>query len=139
MVDESIIKQQATVFRRAIEQCRSSLRAISLTDFPRGSCGDTADMLGMFLANVINVKTDYVSGWYLNQSHAWLTYMGLIIDITADQFGKSPVIVTTNSDWYDNFSIEIRRLPGIYDAVGSHIADLSHDYKIILSATNAIL
>lgn len=134
MHEQSTITQQATAFRRAIEQCRDRLRAISLKDFPHGSCGDATDMLGMFLTDAIEVKADYVSGWNTGQSHAWLMYSGLFIDITADQFGKAPVIVTAESDWHNRFAIEIRRTPGIGGAVGSHLADLKHDYQMIVAA-----
>jgi hypothetical protein len=134
MHETSTITQQATAFRRAIEQCKDRLRAISLKDFPHGSCGDASDMLGMFLTDAINVQADYVSGWHSGQSHAWLMYSGLFIDITADQFGKAPVVVTTESDWHNRFRIEIRRSPRIGGAIGSHLADLKHDYQIIVAS-----
>jgi hypothetical protein len=131
MHETSAITLQTTAFRRAFEQCRGSLRAISLKDFPHGSCGDATDMLGMFLSDAIGVNADYVSGWHNRQSHAWLMHSGLFIDITADQFGKKPVIVTANSEWHNLFEIEIRREPGIDGAAGSHLADLWHDYQMI--------
>ncbi len=135
MDEISRITQQATAFRRAIERCRDRLLAISLTDFPYGSCGDASDMLGMFLMDTIDVKAEYVSGWHSAQSHAWLMYSALDIDITADQFGNAPVIVTTESTWHICFSVETRRSPGIGGAAGGHLADLKHDYQMVLAAT----
>lgn len=47
----------------------------------------------------------YVWGMLGEQSHAWLEYDGLIIDITADQFDEvsEPIIVTSDRSWHSQF------------------------------------
>jgi hypothetical protein len=37
-------------------------------------------------------------------SYAWVDIDGVIVDITADQFGQSPVMLTTHSPWHDTWS-----------------------------------
>lgn len=45
------------------------------------------------------------------QTHAWIERDGIIVDITADQFcGVSePVTVTTEREWYERFSLDLKR------------------------------
>ncbi len=76
----------ASAFRAALE--RGSLRLISLVEFPKGSCGDTCELLGQFLADSGLGDWLYCSGQQDEpfQTHAWLEQHGLILDITADQF-----------------------------------------------------
>lgn len=134
MTDLVGIQRQAVLFRSAIEQCAGNLRAISLKKFPAGSCGDVADMLGMFLEETTGICTDYVSGWCGEQSHAWLEYGAAIIDITADQFGGAErVIVSEASALHRGFRVDTRRTPSIGGAQGSHHADLTHDYQLLVS------
>lgn len=135
------VSTQASRFRIALERLTGRLRAISLKEFPYGSCGDTSDLLGMFLSDSINVQTEYVSGKWKNRTHAWLECRGLIIDITADQFGgNESVLVTTDSAWHKLFLVEYRResgLMGIGGAVGSHKRDLLDDYKLLAQFANS--
>ena len=44
-------------------------------------------------------------------SHAWLKVDGQIVDITADQFGQSAVIVSAVSRWHDEWRAEPGRPP----------------------------
>jgi hypothetical protein len=46
-----------------------------------------------------------------NLSHAWLQVEDIIVDITADQFGEPPVIVTTNTKWHEGWTWESPRAP----------------------------
>jgi hypothetical protein len=46
---------------------------------------------------------------------AWLEYGNLIIDVTADQFGKPPILITTDSSWHRLFGELSRRPLGTYD------------------------
>jgi hypothetical protein len=121
--------------RAAVERCFGRCRAISLKEFPRGSCGDVSDILGMFLRETLEVECEYVSGWADGQSHAWLELGEITIDITADQFaGNEAVIVSCESVFHRKFNVEIRRRPGIDGASGEHLHDLRHDYELIATA-----
>ncbi|MBC2726029.1 MAG: transglutaminase domain-containing protein [Desulfosporosinus sp.] len=77
--------------------------------FPHGCCGDTSNLLSRFLRDN-GISTEYVSGFRGNQSHAWLEYDNLIIDITAYQFPeiKEEVLVTRDKSWHDKFKRQER-------------------------------
>ena len=127
------IHRLATGFRLAFEQCTGRLRAVSLKNFPRGSCGDVSDMLGLFIREKLKVECEYVSGRSNGHSHAWLEYEGIVIDITADQFSaKEPVVVGRNYKFHESFSVEIRRFPSIDLANGAHYLDLRGDYRTVV-------
>ena len=49
-----------------------------------------------------------VGGW--TDSHAWLEWNGLTIDVTGDQFGWAPVIVTRKPDFHGSGENEQRHL-----------------------------
>lgn len=107
------LKELATAFRKAIEQCDKARLPISFETFPRGSCGDTAHLLGTFFREHGMGTFQYICGergatWAEWHSHAWLHADGVIVDITADQFSEvtEPVIVTTNSAWHSTFDQE---------------------------------
>lgn len=80
--------------------------------FPAGCCGDTTNLLGLFLKQQYDKDTLYISASGLgdnsDQSHAWLLCDGIIIDITADQFNDlgyevSPVIISEQSHFHTLF------------------------------------
>lgn len=105
------VRTAATAFRQAIESCKRDL-GIVFAQFPHGSCGDTAELLARYLSMKKLGGFTYVWGQKGCQdddtfhTHAWLRRGGVIIDITADQFGgQPPVIVTTDSTWHDSFEI----------------------------------
>ena len=56
------IRDDASKFRRAIEQCKQKL-GVSFEQFPLGSCGDVADLLGQFLQDQGYGEFRYVCGW----------------------------------------------------------------------------
>lgn len=88
------------LFRVAIDAAGSSPWNAKHIAFPRGACGHAAELLGRYLIDRLQIRPDYVNqvayedieGW--QNSHAWLEWNGLTIDITGDQFGWDPVIVT---------------------------------------------
>lgn len=131
------IFSEAKRFREAIARCKPQLKAISLREFPSGSCGDASDLLGIYLQQSLGISAEYIAGWFNEGSHAWLEFEGLIIDITADQFhGCEPVIVTSSSELHSKFSRGTCRdsgMAGIGGCIGSHKADLLHDYQLILN------
>ena len=100
----------------------------SLVDFPLGSCGDVAILLGQYLHDAGLGTWRYVSwerprGDYGFESHGWIELHGVIADITADQFleANEAVIVTPDSSWHNSFAI--RDEPG-HDA----LIDVYDDY-----------
>lgn len=135
------ILSEANRFRDALTSCKPNLKAISLREFPSGSCGDTSDLLGLYLKQSLGISAEYIAGWFNGGSHAWLEFEGLIIDITADQFPSyEPVIVSTGSELHSKFSKDICResgMAGIGGCLGSHKADLLHDYQMILNHISA--
>ena len=45
-------------------------------------------------------------------SDAWQEYDGLIVDITSDQFGRLPVLLTRNRYWHNEFDdVDRQTLP----------------------------
>ncbi|EGQ9441053.1 hypothetical protein F1K75_18490 [Vibrio cholerae] len=84
-----------------------------LNGFPGGCCGDTSQLLGLFLKQNYDKDCTYISARGLgnnrDQSHAWLQCDGYIIDITADQFNSigynlDKVIISESSEFHENFS-----------------------------------
>ena len=74
--------------------------------FPRGACGHASGLLAYYLQQRFGIIPDLVcqdanvdfGGW--RGGHAWLEWRGLTIDITGDQFGWKPVIVTRNPTFH---------------------------------------
>lgn len=76
--------------------------------FPRGCCGDVAELLAAFLKDEGFGTFTYVSGLLESDhiSHAWLEKDGVIIDATSDQFedGIGRPMVTCDKSWHAQFS-----------------------------------
>lgn len=103
---ETQIRQEATLIRRALEQIAPTLEC--LQSFPHGACGNASVLLGEWLIRKGIEGVEYVSGGSDEiKSHAWLECDGLIIDITADQFGTGmpPVFVGRNRRFHDLFKV----------------------------------
>jgi hypothetical protein len=100
-------------FRAAAELLRGRL-GIAFRDFPRGSCGDAASLLGTLYIDNGLPAFQYTLGYLGQHSHAWLERDGLIVDVTADQFAgvSQAVIVTKDPSWHG-------RLKGKHE----HVAD----------------
>ncbi|MFN7103635.1 MAG: hypothetical protein ACK4N1_13540 [Pseudorhizobium sp.] len=94
------VEQAARDFRAAIDAAGPEPWALKHITYPRGACGHAAELLGRYLIERLGITADYVNqdasddigGW--RHSHAWLEWNGLTIDISGDQFGWAPVIVT---------------------------------------------
>lgn len=110
-VDEQLIKLRriAHEFRRAIELSDKNSLPTTFKDFPDGSCGDAALLLGTYLLMNGYGEFRYILGergsaesWC---SQVWLTQGDLIVDITADQFPDSneKVVVCRGSEWHKPF------------------------------------
>lgn len=114
-----IIAKKASRFREALEGVSTQSWAnCGINDFPYGACGHCAELLAHYLKRELEIDAVYASGHVKQASksgtHAWLEYDGLIIDISADQFGLSPVIVTRESNWHAG-AREVDRHPIIRD------------------------
>lgn len=132
------VRSLATSFRDAIEKCDLASLGITFTDFPRGSCGDVALLLGTFLIeNGERPFTEMFGEWgppERFESHAWIERNGVVVDITADQFdGNDRVIVTKKSAWHDSHRTAARGNADFrtYDQHTS--ANLARSYAIIRS------
>jgi hypothetical protein len=80
--------------------------------FPHGTCGGTSELLGRYLIEAGYENVMYVCGNKHNEgSHAWVEVGEFILDITGDQFGQPAVVVTTASDWHDEWEQEGARPP----------------------------
>lgn len=95
------IEAAATRFRAALDAVDRTLwEHIHINNFPRGACGHCAELLARYLHERFGIVADYVShnlgrgDGALEDGHAWLELNGLLIDISGDQFGWAPVIVT---------------------------------------------
>jgi hypothetical protein len=102
--DAEEVRNAAARFRAALDQ--GGLRLCSLANFPRGSCGDTSELLGQYLSDSGFGTWRYRSGVQTDPAgitHAWIERDGLILDITADQFPdiSEPVVLTMDRTWHD--------------------------------------
>jgi hypothetical protein len=101
---QQAVYEKASRFRSALEQ--GGLLLPNFAKFPRGSCGDTCEMLGQLLIDSGLGAWDYRSGVNLSgSSHACLERDGLLLDITADQFDdvSTPVLLTKDHTWHRQF------------------------------------
>jgi hypothetical protein len=121
------IRERATAFRAAIEACDKNRLCISFQEYPLGSCGDASSLLGKYLTDSGLGSFRYVAGEYMSgedyQSHAWVEQDGLIIDITADQFTdvNTPVWLTTERHWHNQFDIDVNEDARDYAEVLKHL------------------
>jgi hypothetical protein len=108
------IRACAVELRAALDAADHQALGVQWAHFPRGSCGAAAEVLGRMLRDCLGIEATYVNGsldrpggW---SSHAWVEFDGIIADITADQFGQAPVIVTRDSAWHRQLT-HLERLP----------------------------
>ncbi|EKY4113684.1 TPA: hypothetical protein ACGW3M_000976 [Pseudomonas aeruginosa] len=94
---------------------RSALEALAtqgmlhndFSDFPSGCCGCSSIALGVHINDKLGLSVEYVNAMRGHQSHGWLEHDGILIDITADQFGdRPPVYVGPRDDWYSKWEID---------------------------------
>ena len=106
-MDVEAIKEAVSRFRSAMEEIHGQL-GLTFKLFPRGCCGDVAELLAAFLKDEGFGDFTYVCGWRDGNgtSHAWLEKDGIIIDATADQFedGVDRPMVTLDPDWHAQFA-----------------------------------
>jgi hypothetical protein len=97
----------ASDFRRKLDVADKSLLPEPFRDFPKGSCGAAAKTLGLYIRETLQIECTLINAGSSNVypwTHSWLEYGNLIIDVTADQFGKQPPVwVTTDRSWHQRF------------------------------------
>lgn len=94
----AILRQTAAQFRRAIEQARLERAPGALPYFPEGACRMTSRLLAQHLAGRAHrapaqLVSGVVPGTATPARHYWLEVDGTVIDLTADAFGESAVVV----------------------------------------------
>jgi len=106
----------ASRYRRALDAVDVELwQYVTVTHFPRGACGHASELLGRFLRDQLGIEPVYIlkenkrAGGSWKGSHAWLETEGLIVDITGDQFGWEPVIVTSSSARHSEGELLLRQ------------------------------
>lgn len=111
-MNEAELRSVVDTVRARLESADLSQAHVCFSSFPRGACGATCDVLATVLERRFGVKPKWVGAdigegadW---SSHAWLEMGGFTIDITADQFGREPVIVAKRSSWHDALTVTYR-------------------------------
>lgn len=124
--DIYVIRKTLESFDKSDFHSNSSFYHCS-TGFPTGCCGDTTNLLGLYLKQKYDISTEYVSATGLgdnqDQSHAWLTCGDFIVDITADQFNDkgyavADVVIMKESHFHtlfddiDSYALNTETLKG---------------------------
>ena len=127
-------------FRDTLEEVLQTLHYIPrpFESFPAGSCGICSDMLGGILNETRRDQVLYVSASdeMERQSHAWLRYEDIVIDVTGDQFpGRPPIFVGPPDDWFDLWIVE-EQLVHPAEYVYSWNMDCNRVYDEILESTS---
>lgn len=144
-LQKSILKD-VSAFRQTLESLEKSnfpsMTSFYCSDFPRGCCGDTAELLGCLLTLKYQQECLYVSATGLGDnysiSHAWLEVDGYIIDITADQFNDDgydveAIIVTKDSYFHSLFHEVIKRNFIVNDP---QLSSIKYVYEKVLNKVN---
>lgn len=99
----------ATRFRGAMEATPFGEGTGNLTGFPRACCHHACELLRRFLLDRGVGEFQVICGNHPHEQgekHQWLRKGDVVVDITADQFGRAKVIVTRNSPWHDSLKGE---------------------------------
>jgi hypothetical protein len=112
MCDVRDLYNIASIIRKIAENNRQTTTDPVFEQFPKGACGHTAELFARYLRETLSLDAQYVGarrsdGW----THAWVVVDGVIIDITADQFGEAPIIVSHASAWHEQWAADAPRLP----------------------------
>lgn len=107
------LKELASSVRQILERYSLDTKDIMFELFPRGCCGPTSELLGRCLIELGFANVKYIAAERPDHtgSHAWIDVDGVIVDITADQFGEPGVIVSRVSPWHAQWCTEPARGP----------------------------
>lgn len=100
------LRELASDFRAAIEESKDVEPTLHrLAAFPKDCCDISSIFLNAYLkanevAGIEEVRGEPAGPDAQQWAHTWLEANGIVIDITADQFGRPPVIVTRHSAWH---------------------------------------
>ena len=144
------IFQLAKTFRNAIVSVPKNEFKTSLgcTNFPHACCDDASLLLAAFLSDNGHVGSYRVHGIHGGskeelRTHVWLSYSGLIIDITADQFlsyEQPPIIVALESNFHKTFEIESKEAADFrvkFANDSNWLSKFGRDYEKLLNKINA--
>lgn len=128
-------------FRAALEQ--GGLSSTTFRAFPKGACGDAAELLGQYLRDSGLGEWTYCSGVQANHSHAWLERDGVVVDATADQFydAPGPVVVTADGSFHARYSRMTPHAAGLYyykGTVPEVAAAAAADYRLLKARADAL-
>ncbi|EPN4990524.1 hypothetical protein M2G69_13470 [Vibrio vulnificus] len=106
-------------FRRAMDSLNPTDfdgTSLSASKFPSACCDDSSQILAAYLSDNGCKGATLIRGEYGGrdgelQSHVWLNFNGLHIDITADQFNEygfsnPPVIISGDSNFLSTFDTQ---------------------------------
>jgi hypothetical protein len=100
MLDQEAILREATRVRRALEVLAKQDEG-KLKDFPNQCCDIATHVLGLRLYDLgLRGFAEHLAYVEEDRLHRWLDVGGLVVDITADQFGEPAVIVSADSQWH---------------------------------------
>jgi hypothetical protein len=109
----TFLSRLAAVCREALERMTPAQRGVGFIDFPRGTCGPVAELMGRLVFEATHKSGLYLSGTAhpdlpRQQSHAWLEVDGLLVDLTHDQFTGTGLVgwVFESSPWHALFETE---------------------------------
>lgn len=103
------INHAVTGFRRALETYVGEDPHQFLARLPAGACKAVSLLLARYLHDMgfgspyLVANGDRAPEGETWETHAWLQLDGLLIDITADQFGQPPVMITDRSSFHECF------------------------------------
>jgi hypothetical protein len=104
----------ATAARAALEEYVRTHTDLMFERFPRGTCGVVSELVGRYLMEAGFEQVMYVYGERADMgSHAWVEVGSTIVDITGDQFGRMPVVVTDDSRWHREWDQDEKPRPPI--------------------------
>ena len=112
-LQESRLYETVLSFHDTLAKISNQFRLL-FGDYPRGACGSGSEMLGYYLQTRHAVDTTYCNGethYPRYQSHAWLEYGKIIVDITCCQFVDCPFpcpYVGIDNSWHGPWNPERR-------------------------------
>lgn len=128
MTERELVTQLASLVRTELQ--RGGFRSRGLADFPEGACGDASLLLGQLLSDEGLGQWWYCTGHLNGNSHAWLERGGVIVDLTADQFGGEAcfVVAAVNQTGYSPAARANARRAASLDGMGLSLDILRSDY-----------